>query len=51
MIPSNLGDVWLPKILITFGKETHEAILDVGSSVSMLSKELYDLIELKTTEK
>lgn len=51
MIPPNLGDAWLPKILITIGKETHHAILDLGSSVSVLSKELYELLELKTMEK
>ena len=46
MIPPKLGDAWLPKILITTGKETHRAILDLGSSVSALSKEFYDLLEL-----
>jgi hypothetical protein len=51
MIPPKLGDVWIPKILITIGKETHHAILDIGSNVSVLSKELYDLLELKTMEK
>jgi hypothetical protein len=40
-----------PEILINIGKETHDAILDLGSSVSVLSKELYDLLELKTMEK
>jgi hypothetical protein len=50
MIPPKLGYAWLPKILITIGKETHHAILDLGSSVSV-SKELYDLLELKTMEK
>ena len=51
MIPPKLGDAWLPKILITIGKETHHAILDLGSSVSALSKDLYDLLELKSMEK
>jgi hypothetical protein len=51
MIPPKLGDAWLPKILITIGKETHHAILDLGSIVFVLSKELYDLLELKTMEK
>ena len=51
MIPPKLGDAWLPKILITIGKETHHAILDLGSSVSALSKYLYDLLELKSMEK
>jgi hypothetical protein len=41
-----LGDVWIPKILIVVGKESHHAILDFGSSVSILSKELYDLLDL-----
>jgi len=44
MIPPNLGDAWLPKILITIGKETHHAMLDLGSSVSALSKEFYELL-------
>jgi hypothetical protein len=51
MIPPKLGDVWISKILITISKETHHAILDIGSNVSVLSKELYDLLELKTMEK
>ena len=41
----------LPKILITIGKEIHHAILDLGSSVSALSKEFYDLLELTNIEK
>ena len=51
MIPPKLGDAWLPKILITIGKETHHAILDLGSSVSALSKEFYNLLELTNMEK
>jgi hypothetical protein len=51
MIPSKLGDAWLPKILISIGKETHHAIQDLGFGVSVLSKEIYDLRELKTMEK
>ena len=51
MIPPKLGDAWLPKILITIGKETHHAILDLGSSVSVLSKDLYDLLDLKPMKK
>ena len=47
MIPPKLGDVWIPKVLVTIGKETHHAILDLGSSVSVLSKELYESLELK----
>jgi hypothetical protein len=46
MIPPKLGDVWIPKILIAIGKESHHAILDLGSSVNILSKELYDLLDL-----
>jgi hypothetical protein len=46
MIPPKLGDVWIPKILIAVGKESHHAILDLGSSVNILSKELYDLLDL-----
>jgi hypothetical protein len=51
MIPPNLGDIWIPKVLVTIGKETHHAILDLGSSVSILSKELYEVLELKNIEK
>jgi hypothetical protein len=46
MIPSKIGDVWIPKILIVVGKESHHAILDLGSRVNILSKELYDLLDL-----
>jgi hypothetical protein len=46
MIPPNLGDVWIPKILIVVEKESHHAILDLISSVNILSKELYDLLDL-----
>jgi hypothetical protein len=46
MIPPKLGDVWMPKILVTIGKESHHAILDLGSSFNILSKELYDLLDL-----
>jgi hypothetical protein len=35
-----------PKILIAVVKESHHAILDLGSSVNILSKELYDLLDL-----
>jgi hypothetical protein len=51
MIPPKLGDAWIPKVLVTIGKETHHAILDRGSSVSILSKELYELLELQNIEK
>jgi hypothetical protein len=46
MIPPKLGDVWIPKILIVVGKESHHAILDLKSSINILSKELYDLLHL-----
>jgi hypothetical protein len=46
MVPPNLGDVWIPKILVTIGKESHNSILDLGSSVNNLYKELYDLLVL-----
>jgi hypothetical protein len=46
MIPPKLGDVWIPKILMAVGKESHNAILDLGSSVNVLPKELYDLLDL-----
>jgi hypothetical protein len=51
MIPPKLGDAWIPKVLVTIEKETHHAILDLGSSVSVLSKELYELLELQNIEK
>jgi hypothetical protein len=51
MIPPRLGDIWIPKVLVTIGKYTHHAILDLGSSVSVLSKELYEVLELKNLEK
>ena len=51
MIPPKLGDAWIPKIQVSIGKETQHAILDLGSSVCILSKELYDLLELKPMEK
>jgi hypothetical protein len=46
MIPPKLGDVWIPKILIAVGKESHNVILDLVSSVNVPSKELYDLLDL-----
>jgi hypothetical protein len=51
MIPPKLGDVWIPKILIAVGKESRHAILDLGSSVNILSKELYDLLDLDKNRK
>ena len=50
MVPPKFGDVWIPKILISIDKETHHAILDLGSSVSVISKELYELLNLKNME-
>ena len=32
-------------------KETHHAILDLGSSVSILTKELYEVLELEKLKK
>jgi hypothetical protein len=29
MLPAKLGDVWIPKILIAVGKESHHALLDL----------------------
>jgi hypothetical protein len=46
MIPPKIGDVWIPNILIVVGKESRHAIFDLGSSVNILSKELYDLLDL-----
>jgi hypothetical protein len=45
-IPPKLGDVWILKILIATIKESHYTILDLGSSVNILPKELYDLRDL-----
>jgi hypothetical protein len=42
MIPPKLGDAWISKILVTIGN----AIFDLGSSVCILSNELYDLLDL-----
>jgi hypothetical protein len=36
-IPPKLGDVWMRKNLIAVGKESHHAILDLASSVNILS--------------
>jgi hypothetical protein len=30
MIPPKLGDMWIPKILIVVGRESHHDILDLG---------------------
>jgi hypothetical protein len=38
--------LWIPKILIDVGKESYHAILDLGSRFNILSKELYDLLDL-----
>jgi hypothetical protein len=48
MIPPKVGDVWIPKILIALGKESHHSILDLGSRVNIISKELYNLLDLDT---
>jgi hypothetical protein len=37
-----LGDAWIPKVLVTIRKQTQHAILDLGSSVFVLSKVLVD---------
>jgi hypothetical protein len=50
MIPPKLGDACIPKILATIAKETHHAILHLGSSVYVLSKELYELLELQNID-
>jgi hypothetical protein len=46
MIPPKLGDVWIPKIIISVGKVSHHAILDFGPSVNIPSKDLYDLLDI-----
>jgi hypothetical protein len=40
-----------PKGISNYWKKTHHAIPDLGSSVSILSKELYELLELQNIEK
>jgi hypothetical protein len=40
-----------PKGIRNYWKKTHHAIPDLGSSVSVLSKELYELLELQNIEK
>jgi hypothetical protein len=40
MISPKLGDVWIPKVIIAIGKASHHAIVDLGSSFNILSKEL-----------
>jgi hypothetical protein len=51
MVPSNLGDLWISKLQITFEKVTWHAIIDLGSSVSAIFKELYDQLEIGAMEK
>jgi hypothetical protein len=51
MIPPKLGDLWTPKIQVTIGKTTWHAILDLGSSVSAMSQELYSQFDLPPMEK
>ena len=40
-----------PQDINHYRQKTHHAILDLGSSVSALSKEFYDLLELTNMEK
>ena len=40
-----------PQGASNYWKKTHHAILDLGSTVSVLSKELYEVLELKNLEK
>jgi hypothetical protein len=52
LIPPKLRYVWIPKIIIAIGKESHNATLDLGSSVNIVSKKLYYLLDLlKKTRK
>jgi hypothetical protein len=51
MILPKLGVAWIPKIFISIDKETRHAILDLESSVSVISKELYALLNLKNMKK
>ena len=51
MIPPKIRDLWTPKIQITIGKVTWYAIFDLGSSVSVLCKELYAMLDLNAMEK
>jgi hypothetical protein len=51
MIPPKLGYAWIPQVLVTIGKGTDHAIFDLESSVSILSKKLYESLELQHIEK
>jgi hypothetical protein len=48
MLPPKLGDAWIPKILTSI--EKHRAILDLEFSVFVISKELFDFLNLKNIE-
>jgi hypothetical protein len=50
MIPPNLVDLWIQKMQVTIRKETWHLILDLGSSVSILSKDLYNMLTIKHME-
>jgi hypothetical protein len=50
MLPHKLVDIWISNIQITIGKVTWHAILDLGSSVSSISKKLYDQLEIGAIE-
>jgi hypothetical protein len=51
MVPPKLEDVWKPRIYVTIGKITWSTIVDLGSSVSVISKSLCDHLDLPPIEK
>jgi hypothetical protein len=51
MIAPNLVDLWIQKMQVTIRKETWHLILDLGSGVSILSKDLYNMLPIKTMGK
>jgi hypothetical protein len=51
MVPPKFVDVWEPRIYVTIGKITWPTILDLGSSVSAISKSLCDHLDLSPIKK
>ena len=51
MIYPNLGDVWEANIQVTIGKITYTVVLDLGSSVNVIPKTLYETLDIGPMEK
>jgi hypothetical protein len=51
MIPPSLGELWTPKMQRTTEKIAWHAIPDLVSTVSAISKELYDKLDIGALEK